>query len=495
MKPFLSQVANHINKNYSSDLQSVCIVVPNRRSIVFLKKQLAEVHQKPFLAPAFFAIEDFFAHITGIDIAGQEEQLLTLYQIHLAILAEKQKSEQPSLHEFSGQAQLIINDFNELDSYLLDTDTLFSSLYSIKELSFFGKQEDELTDFQKNYLAFFKELKIYYTQFTNNLLQQNKGYQGLIYRKAAENITAYIEKLPYSKYLFAGFNALTKAEEITIEYLLSINKLDYLIDADLFYSQNPIHEAGRFIRKTQNEIFKDKSLSFIGNYFAETPKKFHIIGLPQPVMQAKYVNKILDDISLTNNNLDNTAIVPADESLLLPILHSIDTSNANITMGYPIKRTILYQLLSDLLYALDNKNKFNKRNQQETVPRHAELDSASPDTEGLRVKPAMTNEVKENGIRLYYKDLYAFFNNPYIRNLVNKDNDLRPDISQMLQKNAKLFYSADEYKQLTINLLPHINELFFNLFFADDTISTICEKMQNLLIEIYKNCSSQNCLN
>ena len=461
MKPFLSQLANHINTNYSSDLQNVCVVVPNRRSIVFLKKQLAEVHQKPFLSPAFFAIEDFFAHITGIDIAGQEEQLLTLYQIHLAILAEKQKSEQPSLHEFSGQAQLIINDFNELDSYLFDADTLFSSLYSIKELSFFGKQEDELTDFQKNYLAFFKELKIYYTQFTNNLLQQNKGYQGLIYRKAAENIAAYIEKLPYSKYVFAGFNALTNAEEIIIEYLLSINKLDYLIDADSFYSQNPIHEAGRFIRKTQNEIFKDKSLSFIGNYFAETPKKIHIIGLPQPVMQAKYVNKILDDISLTNNNLDNTAIVPADESLLLPILHSIDTSNANITMGYPIKRTILYQLLSDLLFALDNKNKFNKRNQQET------------------------------SIRLYYKDLYAFFNNPYIRDLVNKDNDLRPDIAQMLQKNAKLFYSAEEYKQLTINLLPHINELFFNLFFADDTVSTICEKMQNLLIEIYKNCGSQ----
>ena len=467
MKPFLSQVAEHIHTNYSSDLQNVCIVVPNRRSIVFLKKRLAEVYQKPFLAPAFFSIEDFFAYITGIDIAGQEEQLLTLYQIHLAILAEKQKSEQPSLHEFSGQAQLIINDFNELDSYLVDADTLFSSLYSIKELSFFGKQEDELTDFQKNYLAFFKELKIYYTRFTNTLLQQNKGYQGLIYRKAAENIVAYIEKLPYSNYVFAGFNALTKAEEITIEYLLSINKLDYLIDADSFYSQNPIHEAGRFIRKTQNGIFKDKPLSFTGNYFAETPKKIHIIGLPQPVMQAKYVNKILDDISLTNNNLDNTAIVPADESLLLPILHAIDTSNANITMGYPIKRTILYQLLSDLLFALDNKNKFNKK--------------ACPEC----------REVNETSIRLYYKDLYAFFNNPYIRDLVNKDNDLRPDIAHMLQKNAKLFYSADEYKQLTINLLPHINELFFNLFFADDTVSTICKKMQTLLVEIYKNGSTQ----
>ena len=455
MTPFLSKLAQHIETNYSADLENICIVVPGRRSIVFLKKQLAAVHKKTFFAPAFFSIEDFFAHITGINIAAQEEQLLMLHQIHLEIQAEKQKPEQPALHEFAGQAQLILNDFNELDAALVNIDALFSSLYSIKELSFFGKREEELTTLQKNYLAFFKELKIYYTKLSNNLLSQNKGYQGLIYRKAAENIAHYVEKLPYSKYVFAGFNALTKSEEMTIEYLLNNNKLDYLIDADTFYTENNVHEAGRFIRKTQSTIFREQTLSFTDSYYAQTPKKIHVIGLPQPLMQAKYLNKIINDIQSNNHNLDNTAIVPADESLLLPILHAIDTSNANITMGYPIKRTTLYQLLSDFLLALDNKNKFK----QETTT------------------------------KLYYKDLYNFFNNPYIRDLVNKDNDLRPNIPLTIQQNAKLFYSEQEYKQLLSNLQPQITELFFQLFFANNTVSAVCENIQNVLIEIQKSVS------
>ena len=457
MKTFLLQVAEHVLSKYSNSLPNTCIIVPSRRSIVFLKKHLASVHKKTFLSPAFFSIEDFFAHITGIHIAKPEEQLLMLYQIHLAITAEKKNAEQPSLPEFSGHAQLMLNDFNELDSSLVDTDVLFSSLYSIKELSFFGKREEELSSFQRNYLAFFKELGTYYNQFTHNLLQQNKAYQGLIYRKAAENIADYIEKLPYSNYVFAGFNALTKAEEVTLEYLLSKSKLDYLIDGDNFYIQDKINEAGRFIRKAQNSIFKNQSLSFTGNYYAEIPKKIHIIGLPQPVMQAKFLNNLLNTIQSTNNELNSTAIVPADESLLLPVLHAIDASNANITMGYPVKRTTLYQLLSDLLLALDNKDKFNKKNQQET------------------------------NTKLYYKDLFVFFNNPYIRNIANKNNNSQADIPLKLQKNAKLFYSAQEYEQLTIAIPPQTNKLLLDIFFKDDAVFTLCGKIQALLIEIQEN--------
>ena len=456
MKPFLLQTAEHILTNYSSNLTDICIILPSRRSIVFLKKHLAEVHKKTFLAPDFFSIEDFFAHITDINIATPQEQLLMLYQTHLDIATEKNKEQQESLSEFSPLAQLMLADFNELDSSLADANAVFSSLYSIKELSFFGKKQEELSEFQRNYLVFFKELGVYYQRFTKNLLQQNKAYQGLIYRKAAENIADYTGKLSYKKYVFAGFNALTKAEEITLEYLLNNNKLDYIIDADNFYLQDNINEAGRFMRKIQNTIFKDKPLLFTGNYFDEISKKIHIIGLPQPIMQAKYLTGLLKDIKSENNTLDNTAIVPADESLLLPILHGIDTSETNITMGYPLKLTTLYQLLSDLLLALDNKNRLNHKNQQQTA-----------------------------STKLYYKDLFIFFNNPYIVNLV-KQGSSSADIALKLQQNAKLFYSLREYQQLTCDLSPQIYQLLFDMFFTENNVSNLCDKMQILLVEIQK---------
>ncbi|MDR1459012.1 MAG: PD-(D/E)XK nuclease family protein [Bacteroidales bacterium] len=454
MKSFLLQTAEYIKTNYSNDLPNICIVVPGKRSIVFLKKQLASLYEKPFLSPAFFSIEDFFSFITGVNPATKEEQLLALYQIHLSLLADKKEQEQTLLHEFSAHAQLMITDFNEIDVSLADTDVLFSSLYSIKELSFFGKREEELSPFQKNYLGFFKELAVYYKQFTNHLLKQNKGYQGLIYRKAAENISRYIDSLPYLKYVFIGFNALTKAEEVVIEYLLKADKLDYLVDGDVFYIKNKIHEAGRFIRNIQRLFQNNQPLQFIGNYFAETPKNIHIMGLPQSVTQAKFLNEIIGTIQSSDNTLDNTAIVLADETLLLPVLHAIDTTDANITMGYPVKRTILYQLVSNFLIALENRDKFN-RNAQET------------------------------NIKLYHKDLFIFFNNPYICDMLGRDNS-QEDIPAKLQRNAKLFYAKQDYQQLITKLSPSVQMLFFELFYAKNTVSSVCNNIRTLLVEIQK---------
>ncbi|MDR2408187.1 MAG: PD-(D/E)XK nuclease family protein [Bacteroidales bacterium] len=460
MKPFLLQVAEYIKADYAKDLSNICIVVPGKRSIIFLKKHLAALYEKPFFAPAFFSIEEFFSSITGINMVKKEEQLLILYQIHLSLMAEKkeQKQEQTQLHEFSGHAQLMINDFNEIDISLSNTDILFSSLYSIKELSLFGKQEDELTDFQKNYLNFFKELSVYYKLFTNNLLQQNKGYQGLIYRKAAENISRYMETLHYSKYIFIGFNALTKAEEVVVEYLLTANRLDYLVDGDLFYTKDKIHEAGKFIRHVQKSIFKHQPLQFMGNYFAEIPKKIHITALPQSVMQAKFLNEILEQIQSSDNTLENTAVIPADETLLLPVLNSIDTTNANITMGYPVKRTVLYQLLSNYLIALENRDKFNR------------------------------NSLQGTNIKLYHKDLFVFFNSPYIRSITKNKED-QTDIPALLQKKIRLFYAKKDYKQLIASLSPQLQTLFTELFYSQNTIGSICNQVQALLVQIQKNVS------
>ncbi len=466
MKPFLFLVAEHIKKNYSDNLQDVCVIVPGRRSIVFLKKQLAELYGKPFLSPVFFSIEDFFQHLTGIEQAKREEQLLLLYQIHLELSAGEKEQEKKSLYEFAGNAQIMLGDFNEIDSYLVDTDLLFSSLFALKEMSFFGKQENELTDFQKNYLLFFKELKIYYQQFTQRLLAKNKAYQGLIYRCAAENAADYIGKLPYKKYLFAGFNALTTAEKTLIEYLKESEKLDYLIDGDVFYAEDTIHEAGRFLRETRKELFNDAWQPFVGNYYREIPKKIHIIGLPQAVAQTKVLHELLTDIQKENTNLENTALVPADESLLLPILHAIDTQDANITMGYPVKRTLLYQLLESLMLILDNKHKADTKN-----------------TEG-----------KQN-LKLYYKDLFSFFDNPYIVNITRSQskqaisNNSMYSIADKLIENQRLFYNEEDYKKLTESIEPHLSELFLNLFYKENTVSALCDNIQALLIEIYQRAS------
>ena len=379
---FLSQTAQHIHQQYGTQLSEICVIVPNRRSIVFLKKELAAVYGKAFLAPAFFSIEDFLVSLTDLENISTEEQLLMLYKVYNELNSEKNSEEILPLHEFSAKAQIMLNDFNDIDANLVNAKVLFTSLAEIKQLSFFGKTDEELSPFQRNYLQFFKELGEYYTRFTAKLLQENKAYQGLIYRQVAENLTACFSKQPYKKYIFVGFNALSKVEQLIVEYLRQIDALDYLIDADRFYVENPNHEAGLFIREVQRELFDVKSLSITGNYYRETPKKIHLIGLPQALTQAKALHEIVEQLKENNPSLASTAIVPTDESLLLPILHSLDTAQANITMGYPLRQTVLFQLLRDLFIGLENKAKFASNSPQN---------------------------------RVYYKDLFAFFNNPYIK--------------------------------------------------------------------------------
>ena len=383
---FLSQVAQHIHKQYGTQLSEICVIVPNRRSIVFLKKELATVYGKAFLAPAFFSIEDFLVSLTDLENISTEEQLLTLYKVYNELNSEKNIEEILPLHEFSAKAQLMLNDFNDIDANLVNANVLFTSLAEIKQLSFFGKTDEELSPFQRNYLQFFQELGEYYTRFTTKLLQENKAYQGLIYRQVAENLTACFAKQPYKKYIFVGFNALSKVEQLVVEYLRQLDVLDYLIDADSFYVENQSHEAGAFIREVQKSLFDVKSLPITGNYYKETPKKIHLIGLPQALTQAKALHEIVEQLKENNPTLASTAIVPIDETLLLPILHSLEVEQANITMGYSLKQTVLFQLLRDLFIGLENKAKFTSNSPQN---------------------------------RVYYKDLFAFFNNPYIKDILS----------------------------------------------------------------------------
>jgi hypothetical protein len=78
----------------------------------------------------------------------------------------------------------------------------------------------------------------------------------------------------------------------------------------------------------------------------------------------------------------------ADESLLLPVLYSIDTSQLNITMGYPLIHSLIYKLLYQYIQAIENKSKLQR---------------------------------PESPTRIYHKDLYAFFNNIYVQRILKNE--------------------------------------------------------------------------
>ncbi|MBL7884423.1 MAG: PD-(D/E)XK nuclease family protein [Bacteroidia bacterium] len=356
MQSFLEKTVDYLYKKYGDDVSKLCIVLPNRRAGLFLKTHLSKKINKTFWAPEIYATEDFVDVLSGLQSADTTTLLFELFEC----IKEHNPQQKETFDEFSKWAPILVNDFNEIDRYMVDYKQLFGNLKDIKELESWSLNNEELTEFQTNYLEFWKSLKHYYELFSKRLLSKNICYQGLAYKIVAENIDEKIKKHNWKKIIFCGFNALNKAEEIIIEKLLDSNKAEIIWDTDTYYINNTVQEAGKFYRKHDaSGKFKKKeehSVVFEENLLSTEAKKITVIGAAKNIAQAKVSGNIISELKTTNESLQNTAVVLADENLLFPVLHSLpeNLSDINVTMGYPLKSTPINSYI-DLIFTLHEK--------------------------------------------------------------------------------------------------------------------------------------------
>ncbi len=362
MQSFLEQLVIHLTEKYKDDISELCIVLPNRRAGLFLKTHFVKHLKKTFWAPEVMATEDFVALLAEVEIVDTTTLLFELYETVKAVNG----SETESFDEFSKWGQILLNDFNEIDRYLVDAGQLFGNLKDIKELENWTLNAENLTEFQTKYLQFWKSLKEFYFNFQKRLLDKHEAYQGLAYKLVSADVEERVKKHPWKKIIFAGFNALNKAEEELIEKLLNAGRAEIIWDTDAYYINNLNQEAGRFIRK-YNETgrfkkIKEQNIVVEENLLATEPKTITIIGAAKNVAQAKVAGNLVDTLKQENSGLENTALVLADENLLFPVLHSLpsDLTDINVTMGYPLKNTPVAGYF-DLIFSLhENGMKFGK---------------------------------------------------------------------------------------------------------------------------------------
>ena len=354
MESFLEKLVKHLCDKYGDDISDLCIVLPNRRAGLFLKTHFSKHLKKTFWSPEIYATEDFVGLLAGLEMADTTTLMFELYET----IKKVSKTEPENFDEFSKWGQLLLNDINEIDRYLVDASQLFGNLKDIKELETWSlNNEEALTDFQKQYLGFWQSLGDYYFDFKERLLSKRLAYQGLAYKMVAANADERTAQYPWKKVVFAGFNALNKAEEQIIEKLLSAGKAEIIWDTDSYYVNDPRQEAGKFIRKYinypgfkkaegSNLVLDEKSL-------ASDNKNITIIGVAKNVAQAKVAGNLASAFRDQNPDMQNTALVLADENLLFPVLHSLPggLEDINVTMGYPLKNTPVsgyFDLIFDL---------------------------------------------------------------------------------------------------------------------------------------------------
>ena len=324
-------------------------VLPSKRAGFFLRDRMAKRARRTMLAPEIWSIEDFIEHISGLRYASDPHLLFRLYEAYL----DQGVIEKESFDDFAKWGMLLLQDFNELDRYLVDAESLFQTLANLQQIRNWAP-DGHSTPMIERRLAFWRALYPIYIRFREGLLAEGLGYQGMLYRLAQERLETFLKDRGKQQFIFMGFNALNTAESLIIRQFLQAGNTRVYWDADPHYVENPIHDAGLFLRRHLAEWPElAGKLPGMNPHFRE-PRNIRLVGLPKAVSQAKYCGELLADLAKSDpGSLDRTALVLGDESLLNPILHSLPESigSANVTMGYPLQASQpaqLFELLLDL---------------------------------------------------------------------------------------------------------------------------------------------------
>ena len=363
MESFLKQVARRIADAHPRNTDRVLVVMNNRRSLRFFQRQFNGLG-RPLFLPKTMVIDDLVAELGGLEVVPNEFLLFELYRIHMEIGGEERKYK--TFDEFISFGDLMLGDFSELDQYCVDARDLFGNLHALKGIGEWDIEGSEPTPFQRDYLNFYKSLYQYYDLLHRRLLAQGKAYGGMTYRHVAENIGVQgvrgVQGVQdkWEAVYFVGFNAISECERRIIGEYVHRGIGHLLTDGDPYFLA-PEQEAGHFLRKHMDEFPEIRPSGT--SLFAQGKRKVTVVECPESVLQCKFAGQLLSRHPewLQGAEGENTAVVLADESLLLPMLNSLpDTGedySVNISMGYAYTDSNLHLLTQKLLRLHRNRDR------------------------------------------------------------------------------------------------------------------------------------------
>ncbi len=442
MITFIRETLQKLKETSSTPLSEMVFILPSKRAGAFLLKELAEISEASIFAPEVLSIEEFTEHISDLQLIDNTISLFEFYEAYSKITPEEQRED---FETFTGWAQNLLHDFNEIDRYLIDYRPFFNYLSGIQDLKHWYLQP-ERTELMEKYLAFWKKLPEYYEGLRDNLLKKGLAYQGLIYRMAAEKIKQYAEK-NNEHFVFIGFNALNNSEQEIMHFLLQKGQAEVFWDLDETFYKDESHAASLFIRKYLKDwdFYQKKPFKDFGDIYSEE-KNIQLIGVPKNIGQAKYIGELLGDFD--KSALENTAVVLGEEELLLPVLNSLppQLDELNITMGFPVKNSPVHSLFESLfLLHLSGAGDY------------------------------------------YYKDVLAITDNPYIQPLL-KENGTR--LTREIHSGNLVYVSYDKICGIFSEDLQILIDACFRS--KNENVAEFLDSLQQIIFLIKDDLKSKN---
>lgn len=328
--------------------------------------------------PEIMPVNEFVERLSGGIPVNTVDALFYLYKCYTAIAG----NEEYPFDKFVFWANVLLNDFNDVDMYLVDPEMIFNNVREHREIQAnyldedlqqivarFFKLSDEghaahddvfwinysnenldKEEVRANYLRLWQSMLQLYQDFNKLLAEQGLKTKGRIYRDAVEAVKNG-QDLGHKLYVFVGFNVLSTSEMAIFNRLDNRGKACFFWDtaSPAFGDNFPENNGARFVKFFKQQFPEPH------DFVMETVTSFpsvEVWGVPSNVAQAKCTFSIIDN--LVDNkmiadplNAIDTAIVLPDEALFLPLLNSVNPKvpNINVTMGYQLRNSDFASLM------------------------------------------------------------------------------------------------------------------------------------------------------
>ncbi len=414
MKPFLYSIAEAYIQNEPHEVADYCFIFPNKRSGVFFHHAFGRASHEAgehVPHPASMTISDFIEYLVKGKPAERLELVLILYQSYKEVIyrhaganhAAQETAEMVDFNKFQRWADMIIGDFNDVDMYLVDASQLFPNLEHYREISANYLEPEVIEEIKRHWrieripeynesfwnhilhtggdgaddkieaeganagqaIHFFRlwqVMKELYDTFHRKLSEAGLFYPGMAYREAVDIIKSRRRKdFNYKRYIFVGFNMLSKAEE-KIFSLMKEMRGDSLFDNNVFadFYFDDASPAFSMPGNTTSGFLKHYTELFHSLYDCIRPirnfPKIEITGVASKAGQAKITGGIIGSLYPKDGgwkpqHLRQTAVILPQETMAQSIVSSIPQwiSPVNLTMGYRLRDSRAASLVRDIV--------------------------------------------------------------------------------------------------------------------------------------------------
>lgn len=368
MQRFLESCAAFVYQKYGDDFSGLRVVLPNRRAALFFTAYLKRLLSHPVIGPDMITINELMLSFSDLLPSDRLTLVALLYDAYTEVTGSSE-----SFDDFYFWGEVLLADFDDIDKYQVSAGDLFLNLSQLKDA---GSQFDYLSEGQKKLLAqfwgslgrwenfrmesdfvsFWEKLPKIYDRFREMLVTRGIGYNGMMVRDGLDALLSGHRELPGDHYIIAGLNALNGCERKLFSHLRDAGKATFLWDYDFYYLNDPLNNAGRFIRENLLMFPPPAGFAPSAGCFAQ-PKEVELVAVASSLGQAQVIPEVLaHEGTEEKRSFDDTALVLADESLLFPVLGAIppELGKVNVTMGYPVRNSPVVTLLMQAAALLVN---------------------------------------------------------------------------------------------------------------------------------------------